>query len=214
MGLDGSPAVTCDGSEVLQHKGWLAGSVSGHRIIEYHDLEGICEVQLLSCTGQPQDTRSDGPGRGCTKDVSVSMMLQTFVAASGRNGLKIKSSHAGDQPEAATSSYSEIELGLKPVFFLTWKGWCLCANLCAGLAAHSGVRQPLTALQGPGGRAGEQGQNARFFIPRTHLSPALLTHGSNHRFRPGEQRASRCPLQLILQHRDPGTGLFSSRSGG
>lgn len=24
---------------------------------------------------------------------------------------------------------------------------------------------------------GEQSQNARFFIPRTHLSPALLTHG-------------------------------------
>lgn len=111
--------------------GWLEVFL----VIEHHDLEGICEVQLLSCTGQPQDTRSDGPGRGCTKDVSVSMMLQTFVAASGRNGLKIKSSHAGDQPAAATSSYSEIELGVKPVFFLTWKGWCLCANLCAGLAA-------------------------------------------------------------------------------
>lgn len=97
--------------------------------------KGLAESSSWPCTGQPHDARRDGPGSGCAQDVSVSMMLQRFVATSNRNGLTIKSVHARDWPVAATSYFSEIEHRVKPVVFLTWKWWCLCANLCAVLAA-------------------------------------------------------------------------------
>lgn len=65
--------------------------------------------------------------------MSVSMMLQRFVATSSRNGLKIKSSHAGDWPVAATSSYSEIGHCVKHMEVVVLMCKLVCSPGCSPL---------------------------------------------------------------------------------